>query len=54
MASNLYCRVGDGLDPLVIVLIVGAGFSCAGARGPWKSVIWLFAILFFATLAIGV
>ena len=39
---------------LLIVIVVGAAFSFAGARGPWGSAIWFIAILFLATLAIGV
>lgn len=39
---------------LFIALVVGSVFSFAGARGPWESALWFIAVLFLATLAIGV
>lgn len=38
----------------LIVLLVGAAFAVAGARGPAASLVGYFALLFLATLAIGV
>lgn len=38
----------------LVVMLVGAAFAVAGARGPAASLVGFFAILFVATLAIGV